>query len=96
MSLTHHPSVRNAYLARRGRSCPCRPYHEILAVGHWSRKGLSPKRDARPTLIRVWLPFARIDRTGSRIERAKRMVTAKLFCLCQMEQTEQAARRRAA
>ena len=94
MSLTQHTSVRNAYLARRGRSCACRPYYEILAVGRWSKEGLAPKRNARPTLIRVWLPFTRVDSAGSRTERAKRMVTAKLFCRCQMEQSRQPARRR--
>lgn len=96
MPIPQHHSIRNSFIARRGRRCTCRPYVEILARGEWLRQHMMPKAKAKPTLIRVWLPFTRVDRAGSRFARTTRMVTAQLFCLCQVEPIEKQTGRRAA
>lgn len=93
--IPQHFSVRNAFIATRNRKCHCRAYEEILSKGRWIKLGFLPKRNARPTLIRLWLPFTGTDRIGQRLVRSQRTVTALLFCRCQVESNEGASRRAA-
>lgn len=92
MTLPLRTSVRNAFLARRGKRCDCRPYFEILAKTRWSAMGYAPKTKARPAIVRVWRDAPAVDRTGSRLTTSRRTQLAHLFCRCQVEP---AARQRA-
>jgi hypothetical protein len=95
MTFALHTSVRNAFLARRGKKCRCVPYSDILNKTRWLALGFVPKTKARPAVVRIWHPHTQVDRIGSRLVSARYAPLAQLFCRCQVEQAQPPARRAA-